>query len=438
MCHQKLFSQRKVFWAANGEKTAGKIPEKGDNVMNFREKMKRFWTLDVHNHEGFTLVELIIVIAILAILSTGAIAGYSVYVEQANRTTDEALAAEIKNALVLAMYSGELTSGDYVVIKQGETASWGNGETENDANSTIYKAMAAAYGSGWENALKLKWDGWTVGVAGDAEKMDMVYNSNFSPAKMDKLLDQLQGVVGDAAEYLGGGSINVSTEIAALMQQNGFDIEAGATLDSTTSMAAANAYVFLVAGELGGYDVQLDDGEMSEEGAAFMQGWYTNNFEGTSMDPVSAAAAKYASVLALAKYVDSKAGTSYESQLNISDDPRDDADIVLAAIQNSTDEVVENALSTYRDGEDGEIGVFYNDAMAFLTYMQGVSDSSDNLLQNTDLGNGQYFVDGYVFNYVNSYLSISDVLAAGDFDGSAMAFFCVDGDIVCMFSESND
>jgi len=407
--------------------------------MKLREKMKRFWTLDVHNHEGFTLVELIIVIAILAILSTGAIAGYSVYVEQANRTTDEALAAEIKNALVLAMYSGELTSGDYVVVKQGETASWGNGETENDANSTIYKAMAAAYGSGWENALKLKWDGWTVGVAGDADKMDMVYNSNFSPEKMDLLLDQLQGVVGDASGYLGDRGIAVSDEIAELLKQNGYNIEAGTILNPSTSMAAANAYVFLVAGELGGYDVQLDeDGEMSEEGAAFMQGWFTNNFEGTSMDPVSAAAAKYASVLALAKYVDSKAGTSYESQLNISDDPRDDADIVLAAIQNSTDDDVENALSTYRDGENGEIGVFYNDAMAFLTYMQGVSDSSDNLLQNTDLGNGQYFVDGYVADYVNSYLSVSDILADDDFDGSAMAFLCVGDDIVCMFSESNN
>jgi len=225
--------------------------------MKLREKMKRFWTLDVHNHEGFTLVELIIVIAILAILSTGAIAGYSVYVEQANRTTDEALAAEIKNALVLAMYSGELTSGDYVVVKQGETASWGNGETENDANSTIYKAMAAAYGSGWENALKLKWDGWTVGVAGDADKMDMVYNSNFSPEKMDLLLDQLQGVVGDASGYLGDRGIAVSDEIAELLKQNGYNIEAGTILNPSTSMAAANAYVFLVAGELGGYDVQL-------------------------------------------------------------------------------------------------------------------------------------------------------------------------------------
>ena len=405
--------------------------------MKLREKFKRFWTMDVHNHEGFTLVELIIVIAILAILSGVAVAGYSAYIKKANMQADKTLASEIENALILAMYSDMLTSGDYVVIKYGEAAEFGNGSGGDGAS--INEAMAAAFGSNWQNSLKLQWTGWTVGVAGDAEKMEMVFNSNFSPEKMDELLDQLQGVVGDASGYLGDRGIQVSAEIAALLQQNGFDIKEGDTLDPTTSMAAANAYVFLVAGELGGYDVQLDEEDnMSEESAAFMEGWMTNNFEGTSMDPVSAAAAKYASILALAKFVDAKAGTTYENQMNVSADPRKDAEIVLNAIKTSEDTKVQNALGSYFEGEDGEPGPFYNDAMAFLTYMQGVSDSSDNLLQNTDLSNGQYFVDGYVSDYVNSYLSISDVLAGADFEGSAMAFFFVGDDIVCMFTEGNN
>ena len=66
--------------------------------MKLKNMWKRFWTLDVHNHEGFTLVELIIVIAILAILSTGAIAGYSAYVEKANAAVDAQLLAEINLA----------------------------------------------------------------------------------------------------------------------------------------------------------------------------------------------------------------------------------------------------------------------------------------------------------------------------------------------------
>lgn len=51
---------------------------------------------------GFTLVELIIVIAILAILSTGAIAGYSAYIKSANNTAVKAELSDIYTAAVLA------------------------------------------------------------------------------------------------------------------------------------------------------------------------------------------------------------------------------------------------------------------------------------------------------------------------------------------------
>ena len=66
--------------------------------MKLREKFKRFWTMDVHNHEGFTLVELIIVIAILAILSGVAVAGYSSYIKKANKAADDSLLYEINLA----------------------------------------------------------------------------------------------------------------------------------------------------------------------------------------------------------------------------------------------------------------------------------------------------------------------------------------------------
>ena len=51
---------------------------------------------------GFTLVELIIVIAILAILSTGAIAGYSAYIQKANDAAVEAVLSDIYTSAVLA------------------------------------------------------------------------------------------------------------------------------------------------------------------------------------------------------------------------------------------------------------------------------------------------------------------------------------------------
>ena len=51
---------------------------------------------------GFTLVELIIVIAILAILSTGAIAGYSAYIQSANDKATLSALNEISTSAVLA------------------------------------------------------------------------------------------------------------------------------------------------------------------------------------------------------------------------------------------------------------------------------------------------------------------------------------------------
>lgn len=67
---------------------------------------------------GFTLVELIIVIAILAILSTGAIAGYSAYIKSANNAAVEAVLSDISTSAVLAnAKAGAVTS---VVVEKAD------------------------------------------------------------------------------------------------------------------------------------------------------------------------------------------------------------------------------------------------------------------------------------------------------------------------------
>ena len=166
--------------------------------MKLREKIKRFWTLDVHDHEGFTLVELIIVIAILAILSSVAVVGYSSYVKKANIQADETLIAEVQNSLLLAYYNGTLQGNHgYVILTTGAAGC---------SDAQMQTAMNDAFGAGWENNLKLKHTGWSVSLLKSALNnmyADFVNNSSYVDLiGTDKLLSDVQGCASSFAELL--------------------------------------------------------------------------------------------------------------------------------------------------------------------------------------------------------------------------------------------
>lgn len=70
--------------------------------MNLKKKIKRFFTLTRKENSGFTLVELIVVIAILGVLGGVAVPVYSGYVNKANRAADEQLLAAVNKAFAAA------------------------------------------------------------------------------------------------------------------------------------------------------------------------------------------------------------------------------------------------------------------------------------------------------------------------------------------------
>ena len=166
--------------------------------MKKSKSLQRFFTLDVHNHEGFTLVELIIVIAILAILSTGAIAGYSAYVERANMTADKALVADIVNVLTLAYYSNELDGEGYIVLyaEKDNTPAF-------SANSKAEAALQDSYGN--FASIRLKYNAWNkkglisegAGHVNAEAIMDSTYLTDLGTEK-------LLGDVQDCASSLSG------------------------------------------------------------------------------------------------------------------------------------------------------------------------------------------------------------------------------------------
>ena len=73
--------------------------------MKKKNGLRHFFTLNVHNHEGFTLVELIVVIAILAILAGVAVPAYNGYIKKANQAADETLLAALNTAYAAACAS---------------------------------------------------------------------------------------------------------------------------------------------------------------------------------------------------------------------------------------------------------------------------------------------------------------------------------------------
>ena len=103
---------------------------------------------------GFTLVELIIVIAILAILSSVAVAGYSSYIEKANDSAVNSFLSEIKTQAVLAnAQAGDI--GEIRIVVSGENVvvyiqAGANGFAKDFDKDIAYKGCANYTVSGWK------------------------------------------------------------------------------------------------------------------------------------------------------------------------------------------------------------------------------------------------------------------------------------------------
>lgn len=162
---------------------------------------------------GFTLVELIVVIAIIGILAGIGTVGYGGYIKRTNEGLDETLYKNILYAGEIGKYENPGVTGRVIVTKtDAHVEAVG---TSGDA-SVVEKWMKNAFGEGWQNTVKYRTDKYANGTYGiialpaqsvelDADQkanLEKLMQSNLS-GKEKKLADTANNLSGLFADWFG-------------------------------------------------------------------------------------------------------------------------------------------------------------------------------------------------------------------------------------------
>lgn len=321
-------------------------------------------------NKGFSLVELIVVIAIMAILVGVAVPVYSSYIEKAQKATDVQLVGEVKHAIEIAHASQTLTESAYVILSDA-APSFAAGTISTEELETILKATFGDDLSG----LILKYDGWE----GSYEGSSFQGNETVLMNKVDTLTGLLGQTLTDNPSLVGSNFTNYMNEL-------GFSSDDKANYDKVAD--AAVLYVADGTSKLTPeQQEQFKQVAMSASSSDNLFSALLNGFSSIYGSNVMGAAATYALLTSYCQYEDALAGNT-----NMTDAlGTPDASGVTTGSSTELLAVIESSVANLEEKLEAGNGLNFDkywaevvgaDAEAFLNVMGTVTSAKGQIVGN--------------------------------------------------------